>query len=41
MRPVSRHSVNKSRSAKKFRKGVSRSKVVNFNMTPFRGGYRM
>lgn len=34
-----RHAVNKSRSAKKFRKQVSRTKVANMR-GPMRGGFR-
>lgn len=41
MRPLSRSNVNKSRSARKFKKNVGRSKVVNMAPMPMRGGYRM
>ncbi|WNK14027.1 MAG: hypothetical protein [Microvirus sp.] len=40
MRPVSRHRVNKARSAKKFRRNVSKTKAVNI-IGPMRGGIRL
>lgn len=36
-----RVSVDKSRSAGKFRRNVSRSRAVNFKGSPMRGGIRM
>lgn len=39
MRPSSRYGVNKGRSAKRFRRNVSRTKGANMN-GPNRGGYR-
>mgnify|MGYP000048450873 FL=1 len=41
MRPVKRMSVNKGRSASKFRKQVSRTKVANLRSNPMRGGWRL
>lgn len=41
MRPSSRRPVNKARSLKKFRKGASRTKVVNTSRYVMRGGLRM
>lgn len=40
MKPVSRYSVNKSQSAKSFRKSVARTKQVNL-LSPIRGGWRL
>lgn len=40
MRPVSRRYVNKSRSARSFRKNVSKTKGANVR-APMRGGWRM
>jgi len=40
MKPVSRYSVNKSQSAKSFRKSVARTKPVNL-LSPIRGGWRL
>ena len=37
MRPVSRGSVNKSRSVRQFRKNSSRTKRANVNTSPMRG----
>lgn len=36
-----RHSVNKGRSARKFRKNVSRTKAINIKPGPMRGGIRL
>lgn len=36
-----RNPVNKSRSAKSFRKNVSRTKSPNVRGMPMRGGYRL
>lgn len=36
-----RYSVNKSKSAKKFRKQVSKTKVANLRSNPMRGGWRL
>lgn len=41
MRPVIRRPVNKSRSARKFRRQVSRTASVNIPRTIMRGGYRL
>lgn len=40
MKPVSRYSVNKSKSAKKFRKSVGKTQSYNLT-TPIRGGWRL
>lgn len=40
MRPVRRGSVNKGRSARKFRRNVGRTKMLNYR-TVMRGGYRL
>jgi uncharacterized Fe-S cluster-containing MiaB family protein len=36
-----RYSVNKGKSAKKFRKQVSKTKVANLRSNPMRGGWRL
>lgn len=36
-----RYNVNKSKSARKFRKQVSRTKVANLRSNPMRGGWRL
>ena len=41
MRPVSRGSVNKSRSVRQFRKNSGRTKRANVNPSPMRGGIRL
>lgn len=41
MRPLSRKGVNKHRSAKVFRKKVSRTKGANLWSGPMRGGIRL
>lgn len=41
MRPVSRNYVSKKQSATKFRRNVSRTKVVNLSPGPMRGGIRL
>ena len=41
MRPVSRGSVNKSRSVRQFRKNSARTKRANVNTSPMRGGIRL
>lgn len=41
MRPLHRKAVSKHRSAKKFRKHVSRTKSVNMRAAPMRGGIRL
>ena len=41
MRPVKRFAVNKKRSARKFRKSVSRTKGANMARAPMRGGWRL
>lgn len=41
MRPVSRRHVNKRHSAKKFRKGISKTKAANMSIMPMRGGWRL
>lgn len=40
MKPVARYSVNKSKSAKAFRKSVSKTKSFNL-ASPIRGGWRL
>lgn len=40
MRPLSRHSVSKHSSAKRFRRHVVRSKSANLRAAPMRGGWR-
>ena len=41
MRPLSRNSVSKFRSARKFRRNVSRTKAANMSGAPMRGGIRL
>lgn len=41
MRPISRHGVNKGRSASKFRRSVGRTKGANIASSPMRGGIRL
>jgi len=41
MRPTSRHAVNKSHSAKSFRKHSGRTKGINLSPPPMRGGIRL
>jgi hypothetical protein len=41
MKPLSRHSVSKSRSAAQFRGNVSRTKRANITTAPMRGGIRL
>ena len=41
MRPLKRHHVSKHKSARKFRKHVSKTKRVNLAPTPMRGGFRL
>lgn len=41
MKPLSRHSVSKGRSAAKFRRNVGRTKKANLRITPMRGGWRL
>lgn len=41
MKPLQRKPVNKSYSAKKFRKGVSKTKLANVVANPMRGGWRL
>lgn len=41
MRPISRKPVSKQKSAAKFRRGVSITKVVNLQPAPMRGGWRL
>lgn len=41
MRPLSRHGVSKSKSAKVFRRHSSRSKAANVRAAPLRGGWRL
>lgn len=41
MRPSYRSGVNKGRSARKFRKNVSRTKGANIFPGPMRGGIRL
>lgn len=38
---MKRFSVNKGRSAKKFRKQISRTKAPNVQAGPMRGGWRL
>lgn len=40
MRPVRRHRVSKHRSARRFRRNVSRTKAANM-VQPQRGGWRL
>lgn len=40
MKPVTRYSVNKSGSAKAFRKSISKTKGINL-LSPIRGGWRL
>ncbi|UDN67549.1 hypothetical protein [robinz microvirus RP_41] len=41
MKPISRHHVNKKRSASKFRHSVSRTHGKNIAQAPMRGGWRL
>lgn len=41
MRPVKRYGVNKSRSAAHFRGNVGRTKGINMQRAPQRGGWRL
>lgn len=41
MIPIKRNGVSKRRSAKKFRRNVGRSKVLNLRQAPMRGGWRL
>lgn len=41
MRPLHRKHVSKGRSARTFRKHVSRTKAANMPVMPMRGGYRL
>lgn len=41
MRPLKRHFVSKSKSARKFRKHASRTKAANLAVMPMRGGWRL
>ncbi|WNK13090.1 MAG: hypothetical protein [Microvirus sp.] len=41
MRPVTRHAVSKRGSAKSFRKASSRTRAVNVQAGPMRGGIRL
>ena len=41
MKPLSRYSVNKNRSAQKFRKASGKTKAANIKVTPMRGGWRL
>lgn len=41
MRPVKRFGVHKGRSARKFRKHVSRTRAPNIFAAPMRGGIRL
>lgn len=41
MKPLSRHPVNKGKSARKFKKAVGRTKAANVAAAPMRGGWRL
>lgn len=41
MRPVRRRGVHKGRSARHFRRNVSRAKAPNLIVAPMRGGWRL
>lgn len=41
MRPSRRSPVNKSGSAKQFRRNSERTKAANMQPTPMRGGFRL
>lgn len=41
MYPSKRGPVNKRRSARKFRRNVGKTKMVNLSVTPNRGGFRL
>lgn len=41
MRSSVRKPVNKRASASKFRRNVSRTKIINMRATPMRGGWRL
>lgn len=36
-----RFSVNKKRSARKFKRNISRTKMANMDIRPMRGGWRL
>lgn len=41
MKPLKRGSVSKSRSARKFRRNVGKTKAANLSVMPMRGGWRL
>lgn len=41
MKPVSRHSVNKHRSAKSFGRNTRTVAAANISLNPMRGGWRL
>lgn len=41
MKPVSRHHVNKHKSARKFRQHSKKVAAANVSMGPMRGGWRL
>jgi hypothetical protein len=41
MRPLKRSSVSKSKSARRFRNHMRRTKSPNMAITPMRGGWRL
>jgi hypothetical protein len=41
MKVLHRKSVNKHKAAKSFRRGVGKTKLVNLQHKPQRGGYRL
>lgn len=41
MYPVRRSGVNKRKSARKFRRNVGKTRMVNLSVTPNRGGFRL
>jgi hypothetical protein len=38
---MKRHSVNKSKAAKSFKRSVGRTKAINISSAPMRGGIRL
>lgn len=41
MKPLTRHSVNKHKSASKFKRNVQHTKAANMSINPMRGGWRL
>lgn len=41
MKPLSRHHVNKRKSARAFKHNVQSTKAANMSINPMRGGWRL